>query len=66
MSQQYTPPLIFHNFLELHSTLSEKKIFVINVPFFTRSLKLPTLNNGQNQLVWRKFFVDAPLLDFLP
>ena len=31
--------IIFHKFLELHSTLSEKKIFVANFPFLTDSLK---------------------------
>ena len=31
--------MIFHKFLELHSTLSEKKIFVTSFPFLTDSLK---------------------------
>ena len=36
----FTPAdIIFHRFLELHSTLSEKKIFVTNFPFLTDSLK---------------------------
>ena len=35
--------IIFHKFLELHSTLSENKIFVANFPFLTDSLKLPPL-----------------------
>ena len=30
--------IIFHKFSELHSTLSEKKIFVSNFPFLTDSL----------------------------
>ena len=30
--------IIFHKFLELHSKLSEKKIFVTNFPFLTDSL----------------------------
>ena len=55
MSQQYTPFNIIW-----------KKDFCHKCTFFTSSLKLPTLNNGQNLLVWRKFFVDAPLLDFVP
>ena len=29
----------FHNFLEHHSTLTDKKIFVTNFPFLTDSLK---------------------------
>ena len=31
--------IVFHQFLELHSTLSGKKIFVINFPFLTDSFK---------------------------
>ena len=31
--------IIFQKFLELHSTLSEKKIFVMNFPFLTDSIK---------------------------
>ena len=34
--------IIFHTFLELHSTLFEKKIFVSNFPFLMDSLKPPT------------------------
>ena len=30
--------IIFHKFLELHSTLSEKKIFVTHFSFFTDSM----------------------------
>ena len=30
--------IIFRKFLELHSTLSEKKIFVTHFPFFTDSM----------------------------
>ena len=37
-----TTDIIFHKFLELHSKLSEKKIFVINFPFLMDSLKSPT------------------------
>ena len=33
----------FSQVLELHSTLSEKKIFVTNFPFLTDSLKPPSL-----------------------
>ena len=32
--------IIFHKFLELHSTLSEKRIFVTNFPFLMDLLKL--------------------------
>ena len=32
----------FYKFLELYSTLSEKKIFLTNFPFLTDSLKHPT------------------------
>ena len=41
----------FNNFLELHLTLSEKKIFVTNFPILTDSLKTPTPHplNGQNR-----------------
>ena len=34
--------IIFHTFLELHSTLFEKKIFVSNFPILMDSLKPPT------------------------
>ena len=34
--------IIFHKFLELHST-SDKKIFVTNFPFLTNSFKPPPL-----------------------
>ena len=52
--------MIFHKVLELHSVLSEKKIFVTNFPFLTDSLNHPPpphpgLLNSQ------KSFVDAPL-----
>ena len=30
--------IIFHNILELHSTLTDKKIFVTNFPFLTDSV----------------------------
>ena len=36
----FSADIIFHKFLELHSTLSEKKkILVMNFPFLTDSLK---------------------------
>ena len=44
--------IIFHKFLELHST-SEKKMFVTIFPFLTNSLKPPTLND-QNPLSMMK------------
>ena len=34
--------IIFHNFLELHSTFTDKEIFVTNFPFLKDSLKPPT------------------------
>ena len=47
-----------HKFLELPSALSEKKIFVTNVPFLMNSIKSPTLHplNGHNWLSATKFF----------
>ena len=52
--------IIFHNFLERHSTLSEKKkIFATNYLFLTDSLKPPStahLLNNQNPLSATKFF----------
>ena len=33
--------IIFYKLLELHASLSEKKIFVTNFPFLTDSLKPP-------------------------
>ena len=35
--------IIFHKFLELHSTLSEKKIFVANFDFFKGLTQTPLL-----------------------
>ena len=53
--------IIFHKFLELHSTLSEKKIFVMNFPFLTDSLKGPrTPLTAKIRQAWQKLFVDAP------
>ena len=52
--------IIFHKFLELHSTLSEKKIFITNFPLLTDSLKPPNPLNGQKSLSMTKVFVDAP------
>ena len=43
--------IIFHKVLELHSTLSEKNIFMINFRFLTDSLKpSPHSLNSQNLL----------------
>ena len=59
--------IIFVKLLELHSTISEKSIFVTNFSFFNRFTQTPpppTLHpvNGQNLLsIRQKFFVDAPL-----
>ena len=36
--------IIFHNILELHSTLTDKKIFVANFPFLTDSLTHPLIS----------------------
>ena len=44
---------IFHKILELKSTLSGKKVFVMNFPFLTNSLTHPLKTA-------KKFFVDAP------
>ena len=33
-----SPDILFDKFLELHSTLSEKQVFVTNFPFLTDSL----------------------------
>ena len=52
--------VIFHNFLELHSTLTEKKIFVTNFPILTDSLNPPPPPrkplNRQNPLSVTKVF----------
>ena len=59
--------IIFHNILELHSTLTDKKIFVTNFPFLTDSLNPapapPTPNplNGQNPLNVTKVFCRCSL-----
>ena len=60
--------IIFHKFLELHSTLSEKKIFVLNFPFLTDSLKPPPPTqlpppplNSQNRLSVAKAFCQCSL-----
>ena len=47
--------IIFHRFLDLHSTLSGKKIFVTNF-FFQQFLSILSLN----PLTAKMFFVDAP------
>ena len=47
----------FHKFLELHSTLSEKKIFVTIFPFITNSFNpVPRPLNGQTPLTVTKDF----------
>ena len=55
----------FCKFLELHSTMSDKKIFVTNVPFLTDSLKPLPLHphplNSQNLVSITKLFGDTPL-----
>ena len=55
--------IIFHKFLELHSALSEKKIFVTNFPFLTDSLKPqpPHPLNSQNPLSLTKVFCQCSL-----
>ena len=58
--------IIFHRLLELHSILSERKIFVINFPVLTDSLKLHSpyplpLLNGQNPLSVIKVFCRCSL-----
>ena len=53
-----------HKFLELHSTLSEKKIFVTIYPFLTDLLKPPNLFNGQNSLSMMKVFCRCSLIFF--
>ena len=53
--------IIFGKFLELHSTLFEKKIFATDFPVLTESLKLPHLLNGQNPLSVTKCFCQPSL-----
>ena len=55
--------IIFHNFLELHSTLTEKDIFVRNFPFLTDSLNPPPPHplNSQNPLCVTKVFCQCSL-----
>ena len=48
--------IIFHKLLELHSSLSEKRIFVANFPFLTDSLKPLHPLNSQNPLSVTRFF----------
>ena len=48
--------IVFHKFLEIHSTLSEKKIFVTNFSFFNRFTPMPPPLNSQNLLSMQKFF----------
>ena len=53
--------MYFYNILEVRSTLFEKKVFVMNFPFYQIHSNLPHTFNGQNPLkALRKFFVDAP------
>ena len=49
--------IIFYKLLELHTSLSEKKIFVTNFPFLTDSLKPPHPLTGQNPLSVTKVFL---------
>ena len=44
--------MTFYNILELHSSLSKKRYFIINFPF---------LIDSPNPSTWANFFVDAPL-----
>ena len=53
--------IICHRFLELHSTLSEKKIFVINLLFLTDSLNPPPTLYGQNPLSVTKVICQCSL-----
>ena len=56
--------IIFHKFLELHSTLSEKSIFVTNFSFLNDSLNPFPLShplNGQNLLRVTKVFCRCSL-----
>ena len=53
----------FHKFLELHSTLSEKSIFIMNFPFLFRFTEtLPHPLNGQNPLSMTKAFCRCSLM----
>ena len=53
----------FHKFLELHSTLSEKSIFIMNFPFLFRFTEtLPHPLNGQNPLSMTKAFCPCSLM----
>ena len=53
--------IICHRFLELHSTFSEKKIFVINLLFLTDSLNLTPTLYGQNPLSVTKVICECSL-----
>ena len=55
--------IISHKFSEIHSTLSEKKIFVTNFPFLTDSLKPqpPHPLNSQSPLSLTKVFCQCSL-----
>ena len=56
--------IIFHKFLELHSTLSARKIFIMNLPSLMDPLKPshPTpLSNSQNLLSVMKLFCQYSL-----
>ena len=48
--------IVFHNFLELHSTLSEKKVFSQIFLFKQIHLNLPTHSKDQNLLSATKIF----------
>ena len=58
----------FYKFLEIYSTLSEKKIFLTNFPFLTDSLKHPTAPyphlNDPNLLSLTKVFCRCSLSTF--
>ena len=56
--------IIFYKLLELHASLSEKKIFVTNFPFLTDSLKPPHPLTGQNPLSVTKVFCRCSLTAF--
>ena len=59
----FTPEdIIFHRFLELYSTLSEKKIFVTNFLLSDSLKRIPPYPiNSQNPLRVTKVFDDTPL-----
>ena len=54
--------IIFHKVLELHPTLSEKKIFVTNFPFLMDSLKPPQPLIDEKPLSSTKVFLPGSLI----